>query len=130
MAKWRNKRGASAVEFALVLPILILLFIGIVDFGLLIYDKQVITNATRVGARAGLVSKVPRLSASDITGVVDAYAKDRLVSLRPSTRYKSEVPSGACTAFGNDLVVTAAYDHKFLLVTTVNLTSQASMKCE
>ena len=129
MTAWRNHRGASAVEFALVLPILMLLFFGIVDFGLLIYDKQVITNATREGARAGIVSKIPRLSSSDITDVVDSYAKDRLVSLRPTT-LQTVVPSGPCAAFGQDLVVTAAYDHKFLLVTTVNLTSQTIMKCE
>lgn len=130
MTKRINQRGASAVEFALILPILVLLFFGIVDFGLLIYDKQVITNATREGARAGIVAKVPRLSKTDITDVVDSYAKDRLVSLRPTTSFQPDVPSGPCAAFGQDLIVTATYDHTFLLVTTVTLTSQSVMKCE
>ena len=55
MTSRRNQRGASAVEFALILPILICVLFGIVEFGLLMYDKAVITNASREGARAGIV---------------------------------------------------------------------------
>lgn len=130
MSKWRNNRGASAVEFALVLPILILLFFGIVDFGLLIYDKQIITNASREGARAGIVSRVPRLSVADITGVVDNYAKNYLITFGSKTGPSTTVPSGACAAFGQDLVVSVSYDYRFLFVTTINITSQTVMKCE
>ena len=46
MRKRNSQRGASAVEFAIILPILLMLFFGIVDFGLLIYDKQVITGSS------------------------------------------------------------------------------------
>ena len=53
MTMWKNNKGASAVEFALVLPILIVLLFGIVEFGLLMYNKAVITNASREGARDG-----------------------------------------------------------------------------
>ena len=130
MTSRRTQRGASAVEFALILPILILLFFGIVDFGLLIYDKQVITNASREAARAGIVQKVPRPGVSDITAVVDAYAKDRLVTFGSNKNVATSVPSGPCAAFGQDLVVSVSYNYGFLFVTTVNLTSQTIMKCE
>jgi Flp pilus assembly protein TadG len=126
----KDRKGASAVEFALILPILILLFFGIIDFGLLIYNKQVITNASREGARAGIVQKMPRLSVSGITSVVDAYAKDRLVTFGSIKNPVTSVPSGNCAAYGQDLVVSVSYDYQFLALTTLNLTSQTIMKCE
>jgi Flp pilus assembly protein TadG len=49
------QRGASAVEFALLLPLLVLFVFGIIEFGAWFYDQAVITNASRVGARLGSV---------------------------------------------------------------------------
>jgi len=130
MTAWRNQKGASVVEFAIILPILLLLFLGIVDFGLLIYDKQVITNASREGARAGVVQRIPRLSVADITGVVDAYARDHLVTFGSRVGPVTTVPSGICASFGQDLQVSVSYDYNFLAVRTVNITAQTVMKCE
>ncbi|MGY3564733.1 TadE/TadG family type IV pilus assembly protein [Sinomonas sp. RB5] len=47
-----RERGAAAVEFALVLPVLILLVLGIVDFGRVFNAQQTLTFAARAGARA------------------------------------------------------------------------------
>jgi Flp pilus assembly protein TadG len=49
----RGEGGGVAVEFAIVLPILMLLVFGIIDFGHAWYIKQVVTNASREGARYG-----------------------------------------------------------------------------
>lgn len=46
-----DERGAAAVEFALVLPIFILLVLGIVTFGLIFKDYLGISHAAREGAR-------------------------------------------------------------------------------
>ena len=46
-----SERGAELVEFALVLPLLLLLVLGIVDFGFLFQRFEVVTNAAREGAR-------------------------------------------------------------------------------
>ena len=59
--KSSSQKGASLVEFALVLPLLMLILWGIIEFGLLLYNKQVITNASREGARAGIVAANPRV---------------------------------------------------------------------
>lgn len=56
-----NQKGVALVEFGLILPLLILLLFGIVEFGLLLFNKQVITNASREGARAGIVSRENRV---------------------------------------------------------------------
>jgi len=45
--------GAGAVEFALVLPLLLLLVMGGMDWGYYFYCEQVTVNAAREGARAG-----------------------------------------------------------------------------
>ena len=50
----KSENGASAVEFALVLPLLLFITFGIIEFSILLYNKAVITNASREGARAGI----------------------------------------------------------------------------
>ena len=51
----RRQRGQAVVEFALVLPILLILLLGIVDFGFGFKTRITVTNATREGARFGAV---------------------------------------------------------------------------
>ena len=51
----RKKRGQAMVEFALVLPIFILLLMGIMEFGMLFHQYLVVTSASREGARAAAV---------------------------------------------------------------------------
>jgi Flp pilus assembly protein TadG len=47
----RDQRGAAAVEFALVFPMLVVLVFGIIDFGLLVNANVITANATRDAAR-------------------------------------------------------------------------------
>jgi Flp pilus assembly protein TadG len=77
----KNQRGAAVVEFALILPILLLLLVGTIDASLALYDKAVITNASREGARAGIVARSPPLTDAQIQGVVERYLQGALVSL-------------------------------------------------
>ena len=49
-----NQSGASAIEFAFLLPVLLLFLFGIIEFSVLFYNKAMITNASREGARAGI----------------------------------------------------------------------------
>ena len=48
--KFGSLPAQALVEFALVLPILLLLILGVMDFGRLFYTKMVLTNAAREGA--------------------------------------------------------------------------------
>lgn len=73
--------GAAVVEFALILPILLALLVGGIDASLALYDKAVITNASREGARAGIVARNPQLTDAQITQVVNQYTQSALVSL-------------------------------------------------
>lgn len=59
MTRWwrkRNQRGASAVEFALLVPIVMLLLFGTITTGIVYSDHLGVTNAVREGARYGAVA--------------------------------------------------------------------------
>ncbi len=47
----KQQRGVAMVEFAIVAPLLFVLLFGIIEFGIILYDQAVITNASREGAR-------------------------------------------------------------------------------
>jgi Flp pilus assembly protein TadG len=47
----KRQRGAAALEFALVAPVLLLMMLGMIDFGLRLNAEAVVTNAARDGAR-------------------------------------------------------------------------------
>jgi Flp pilus assembly protein TadG len=76
----REERGAAAVEFALVLPILLVIIFGIIDFGLYFYNDLQLTHVARDAARY--------LSVSDETNanaVIDG-GDDNLVSASITSR--------------------------------------------
>lgn len=113
--KCKNNQGASAVEFALVLPMLVLLLFGIIEFSLALYDKAMITNASREGARAGVVYKVPRLSVADIQGVVTNYCQNYLITFGAANSVITNV-TGAGGSSGSNLTVSVNYTYGFLVI--------------
>jgi len=65
-----GESGAELIEFALVLPFLLVIVLGIIDFGLLFQRYYVVTNAAREGAR---VSVLPGYSDEDVETRVNQY---------------------------------------------------------
>jgi len=56
MKSLRNEKGQSLVEFAILLPLLLLLLMGILEFGLMLNSYLTINNSAREGARLGIVA--------------------------------------------------------------------------
>ncbi|MEW5953326.1 MAG: TadE/TadG family type IV pilus assembly protein [Bacillota bacterium] len=54
---YRDNRGQSLVEMALVLPLLIIILFGIIEFGRVFHSYLIITHASREGARVGVVGQ-------------------------------------------------------------------------
>ena len=50
----KNKKGSSAVEFALVLPVFLLIFFGIIEYGWVMTQEIVLSHAVAAGARAAI----------------------------------------------------------------------------
>lgn len=131
----KNQKGAAAIEFAIVLPLLVLLIFGGIEFGLLLFNKQVITNASREGARAGIVSQSPRVTEEAIRGIVIGYCGDYLVTFGDNAIAPSVNATAAGSAFGDDLTVLVTYKYDFLVLSnlgfgTTVLNSQTVMKME
>lgn len=55
MRKLKKRRGAAAVEFAIVAPVFILLIFGIIEFGRAMMVQQILVNASREGARRAVL---------------------------------------------------------------------------
>ena len=86
----RKSRGQTLAEFALVFPLLILLLMGIFDFGRAIFLYNSLTNAAREGARLALVNQDEtkigqRVQAMAFTGAVTNLGSANLVNF-----YKQE----------------------------------------
>jgi Flp pilus assembly protein TadG len=67
----KEEDGTAVVEFAIIAPLLFVILFGIIEFGVLLYDKAMITNAAREGARAGIVFDA---NLRDEDGVIDSTA--------------------------------------------------------
>lgn len=66
----RSRRGAAAVEFAVVAPVFFLVVLGIIEFGRMVMAQQVITNAAREGARVAVLDSA---TAARVTTRVTDY---------------------------------------------------------
>ena len=64
------RRGAAVVEFAAVAPVLFLLIFGMIEFGRMVMVQQVLTNASREGARVGILDGATN---NEVTSVVNNY---------------------------------------------------------
>lgn len=51
--RWRSESGTAAVEFAIVLPVLLLILVGILEWGRYFVVRESVVHAAREGARAG-----------------------------------------------------------------------------
>jgi Flp pilus assembly protein TadG len=60
----QSQKGSVMVEFALILPMFLLLLFGVITFSIALYNKTVLTMATREGARAGAI-RDPNSSSTD-----------------------------------------------------------------
>lgn len=145
MCTGNRENGASAVEFALVLPVLMVILFGIIEFGFVLYDKAILTNASREGVRRGIVYKwdpatsvVIAVPAADITSTVSSYCATYLVSLGSGTAVPTTTVTGNCAVPDSSLTVTVSYPYSFLVLPNfvgsltggITLTGTTVMRCE
>jgi hypothetical protein len=78
----KGENGVAAIEFALILPFLLMVLFGIIEFSILLYNKAMITNASREGARAGVVYRPDHvaLNEAEIENVVFDFARAHLIT--------------------------------------------------
>lgn len=124
-----DSKGASAVEFAMILPVLVVILFGIIEFGIILYNKAVITNASREGARYGIVYRPPgeEISCPAITNIIserlgcdDGALTNcaNLITFGASSDLETPdyVPAGCNPDHGEDLTVNLSYQYEYLLL--------------
>jgi Flp pilus assembly protein TadG len=125
MKKLRSEDGAVAVEFALVLPILVVMLLGIMEFGLLYNAQITVTNAAREGARTVAIENDQAAARADIKAaafILDPPLKDTDITFSPV---------GTCAA-GATSVSTIRYEYRYLsglFGASVTITGKAAMRC-
>ena len=112
----KSEKGASAVEFAIVLPVLVLLIAGIMEFSVLFYDQAVITNASREGARAGIVFSDPPISDAEIQAVVNNYCAGHMITFGAASGATTSVSRAGNGSSGDPLTVLVNYHYDFLVI--------------
>lgn len=70
LRRGRQRRGAALVEFAMVAPIFFLFMVGAIEFGRAIMVQEVLTDASREGARVGILDGS---QTSDVTAAANSY---------------------------------------------------------
>ena len=119
----RHEKSVELIELALILPALLLIVFGIVNFGVLFYDYLIVTNSAREGARwASIHSKSPACATTanntDPCGVAINYIHHYLINFAPAVVTPTVSYSSPNTFTTGDLqtvTVTYAYQGIFLI---------------
>jgi Flp pilus assembly protein TadG len=134
LRRGHGQEGAAAVEFAIVLPLLMLLTLGALDMGHMFYIDHLITNASREGAR--YAAKYTGSAAQPTSAQVSSYIKStlnyntfNLTNLTVTTTVTGTIPSKIAT------VTVTAQKQWWVLggllgLSTKTLTAQTAMNVE
>jgi hypothetical protein len=72
----KNQKGQALVEAAIILPLLLLLIMGLFEFGRAMFLKNTLNNASRAGARTAVVT--PKFDVDHPTGMSNADSTKKL----------------------------------------------------
>jgi hypothetical protein len=116
------------------------LIFGIIEFGLLLYNKAMLTNASREGARKAVVFQDPRVRDPEIKTLVKNYCRDYVVTFGSDICDDASIsvlpadPRDSLT-YNDYLTVTVRYRYDFLVIPSsitgpINFTATTRMKME
>lgn len=115
----RQETGAAAVEFAIILPVLLLIIFGIIEFGFVFNSQIAITQAAREGVRV------------EALGTGDAVQTTKDAFLGAAGTIQDPIAVDECPNSDDKARVTAEvlHDPIVLPVSPITLTGQAVMRC-
>jgi Flp pilus assembly protein TadG len=130
--KRRNTdQGQAVVEFAVILPVLLLILFAILQFGVVFNNYIQVTAAAREGARKAAVSR--SLGTSSAETAATTAAKNAAPGLNQSNITVS-FPNSPTFAQGSDVSVQVTYPYSIsiigLVVASGNLSSTTTMRVE
>ena len=129
----RSQRGAAAVEFALVVPVLLALVLGIVEFGRAYYIETTLSSAAREGVRSMALQNDATTAR---TTTKNAATGLTLTDSQIAISYLSPVTATSCTVTGTtappSVVVTITYPMAYITQffgSSITLTAKGVMRC-
>jgi Flp pilus assembly protein TadG len=105
-----EERGQTMVEFVIVVPVLLMLLFGVIQFGIVYNHYLTITDATRVGARKAAVSR----TAADPEALAEAAVREAARDLNQTKLLVDVTPTA--WAHGGDVTVEASYPYEVNLL--------------
>jgi len=106
----KRRRGAAAVEFAVIAPVFFLMIFGMIEFGRMVMVQQILTNASREGARVAVLDGALRNGTVSNPGVIDSietYLSNAKINAAGATvTIDPYIPSDA--GYGEPVTVTVA----------------------
>jgi len=130
----RSESGASAVEFALLLPLLMMVLFGIIEFGFALYRQAILTNASREGARLEIVQSIPAITNAQIDAAIDNYLTSAGI---PPGNVARTIVAGGVTGTPVQVTLTLPYTFSVLpgltsgsVAPLINLTARTEMRHE
>ena len=125
---FRRESGQSMVEFALVLPVLLLLLCGIVDFGWIYYNQITLNNAAREGARYAVIHYDPTV---DWKQAAEDRMLNGMVGVNSATAIVSDPVEQQITAsVSADARILTAFTSTILGQSTIELHAECTMRLE
>lgn len=134
VSRLRSERGAVVVEFALLIPVLLLIVVGTIEFGRVYSQFQVFNGAAREGARCAAVQATP-FRDCEVQDRIDSGATPYEVSEDATVSVAGTSPS-ACsdTTIGDPVTVSWQQpfdlDIPFWGDVTITRTIEATFRCE
>lgn len=102
-----DERGQTMVEFVIVVPVLLMLLFGVIQFGIVYNNYLTITDATRIGARKAAVSR----TAADPVALTKAAVKAAASDLDQSKLDPRLSVTSTGWVHGGDVTVRACYPY-------------------
>ena len=119
----KDERGAALLETAITIPVILLIAVGIFEFGRAYQTQQVLTNAAREGARVAIL---PATTDADVKAVVEKYMKDGGLPCVGGTPGASCASSAVVGVVRNEAMgvntasrITVSYPFKFMVLNPV-----------
>ena len=137
-----RRSGATAVEFAAVATVFIMLLFGILEYCLIIYTQNVVENAAREGARYAIVNVTDTTVVTDtqtyvltVMGGLDTKMQNYSSKVYLADAYGNNIGSAGSAQFGQYVCVEISVDYVpitpgLLNLSTITVRSKSSMGSE
>jgi Flp pilus assembly protein TadG len=114
--RFRNERGAALLEAAITIPLILLISVGIFEFGRAFQTWQILTNASREGARMAVITGT---TDDQVTTAVRNYLEGGGLPLAQSASVKVQIQRDVTFGSSNASRVTISYPFNFMVLNPI-----------